>query len=479
MNPFHRSQVTDELLSAYIDGDVTAEEKKLVERAVQSDANVAWRLESLQQTVNLLRTLPEMPLPRSFVLTEADVAPVKPSVPPVVSAARRTARPRMIEPAEGGFWRSFKEFLQGGSPALRNMAAAGLAVWVMLFGVTVLNPSRIVVPTSTQVEALASLESPADQEASAAVREVAVAHAESDNSTQANNEGQEENQVENTVAPSEAPQALADLAAADVAASNEIAQPAPENSARVAKSAPAAGETLDSANSEAETQTQPAPAPQALRLDGSANSSSGMGEDPLAQAMSDGGESGGMGGGEMSAAAVESASSTVITSGEANPTFADTTTVATEQPAAGAIQPYAVEAQPIPETQGAIADAPTQESVAAETVSQEQPTAENSTAPDQAIAEEEAVVEEQATAEPVTNQNAVTAAPTVEVALANPVSSSSEKVQSQQVQPQVAEAVPMPLFDPIRIQIAQVTVALVTAVLALFWLASQRGKNSK
>ncbi len=37
----------------------------------------------------------------------------------------------------------------------------------------------------------------------------------------------------------------------------------------------------------------------------------------------------------------------------------------------------------------------------------------------------------------------------------------------------------MPLLDPIRMQIAQVTVALVTALLALFWLASQRGKKRR
>ena len=104
MNPFQRPQVTDELLSAYIDGDVTAEEKNLVERAVKADANLAWRLESLQQTVNLLRSLPAVSLPRSFVLTEADVAPVKSTLPPLVSAERRTNRQRVVEPERSGFW---------------------------------------------------------------------------------------------------------------------------------------------------------------------------------------------------------------------------------------------------------------------------------------------------------------------------------------------------------------------------------------
>ena len=44
-------QVTNELLSAYIDEAVTEEERRLVEHAVAEDADVAWRLESLRATV--------------------------------------------------------------------------------------------------------------------------------------------------------------------------------------------------------------------------------------------------------------------------------------------------------------------------------------------------------------------------------------------------------------------------------------------
>ena len=56
------------LLSAYLDGEVTAEERALVE--AQLRLSPAWReeLDGLRWTVSLLRELPEAPLPRSFEL---------------------------------------------------------------------------------------------------------------------------------------------------------------------------------------------------------------------------------------------------------------------------------------------------------------------------------------------------------------------------------------------------------------------------
>ncbi|MCD6290613.1 MAG: zf-HC2 domain-containing protein, partial [Anaerolineae bacterium] len=66
-------RITDELLSAYLDGEVTLEERRAVENAVEQDPDVAFRLHSLQHTVSLLSSLPRAPLPRSFMLSEADV----------------------------------------------------------------------------------------------------------------------------------------------------------------------------------------------------------------------------------------------------------------------------------------------------------------------------------------------------------------------------------------------------------------------
>ncbi|NOZ30138.1 MAG: hypothetical protein GXP39_19075 [Chloroflexi bacterium] len=70
-----RVRVTDELLSAYIDGEVTPEEREAVEEAVARDPDVAFRLQTLQHTVSLLSNLPRASLPRAFTLSEADVAP--------------------------------------------------------------------------------------------------------------------------------------------------------------------------------------------------------------------------------------------------------------------------------------------------------------------------------------------------------------------------------------------------------------------
>ena len=67
--------ISDELLSAYLDGEVTPEERTLVERSIASNSDVAWRLGALRQTVAIVGQLPRVPLPRSFTLREADVRP--------------------------------------------------------------------------------------------------------------------------------------------------------------------------------------------------------------------------------------------------------------------------------------------------------------------------------------------------------------------------------------------------------------------
>jgi hypothetical protein len=67
--------ISDEMLSAYLDGEVTPQERLQIERAAAQDADTAWRLASLQQTVALVKALPRVSLPRSFTLSEADVAP--------------------------------------------------------------------------------------------------------------------------------------------------------------------------------------------------------------------------------------------------------------------------------------------------------------------------------------------------------------------------------------------------------------------
>ncbi|MEZ4675627.1 MAG: hypothetical protein R2932_15460 [Caldilineaceae bacterium] len=51
-------QVTEELLSAYLDNMVSAEERTLVERAIADDPQIAQQLVQLRHTVQLLQSLP-------------------------------------------------------------------------------------------------------------------------------------------------------------------------------------------------------------------------------------------------------------------------------------------------------------------------------------------------------------------------------------------------------------------------------------
>jgi hypothetical protein len=135
-NSSHFSQVSDELLSAYLDQAVTAEEKALVEAAITADAEVAWRLETLRQTVTLLKTLPLVALPRSFVLTQAQLVD---TTEMELSAVRPPSPQRAVQPrpqprasAWQTFWQNWRNFWQMGNPMLRNAAAASFTLLLVL-----------------------------------------------------------------------------------------------------------------------------------------------------------------------------------------------------------------------------------------------------------------------------------------------------------------------------------------------------------
>jgi hypothetical protein len=70
-----------ELLSAYIDGEVTAAERGLVEAHLASCDVCGRDLATLRQTVALLRQLPQVAAPRPFTLRESDVRPLRPTRP--------------------------------------------------------------------------------------------------------------------------------------------------------------------------------------------------------------------------------------------------------------------------------------------------------------------------------------------------------------------------------------------------------------
>jgi len=64
-------QRIEEMLSAYIDGELSASEVELVERHLKECATCARNLETLRATVELVRQLPRVPAPRSFTITPA------------------------------------------------------------------------------------------------------------------------------------------------------------------------------------------------------------------------------------------------------------------------------------------------------------------------------------------------------------------------------------------------------------------------
>lgn len=62
-----------DLLSPYLDDEVTETERVLVEEAISTSAELRQELEQLRQTINLVTALPQIPAPRPFTLSEADV----------------------------------------------------------------------------------------------------------------------------------------------------------------------------------------------------------------------------------------------------------------------------------------------------------------------------------------------------------------------------------------------------------------------
>ncbi|PQO33734.1 hypothetical protein [Blastopirellula marina] len=59
-------QLNDELLSAFLDGEVTAEERQQIEVLLATSPEWQKRYRQMVEAVNLVRTLPEEPMPRDF-----------------------------------------------------------------------------------------------------------------------------------------------------------------------------------------------------------------------------------------------------------------------------------------------------------------------------------------------------------------------------------------------------------------------------
>ena len=70
----------EELLSAYLDGQVSEQTRQELEARFASDPRAAHDLGRLRQVKLLLSELPREPLPRAFTLSEAQVGSRRPSI---------------------------------------------------------------------------------------------------------------------------------------------------------------------------------------------------------------------------------------------------------------------------------------------------------------------------------------------------------------------------------------------------------------
>src|SRR5512135_1837049 len=104
----------DALLSAYLDGQLSASERARLEAQLAADADLRAELSALRCTVGLLRQLPAAPMPRNFLL------PVSPQ-----AQQRPVARSRLAFAAP---------WLTAAAAAVATMLAVVLAGQILLSG---------------------------------------------------------------------------------------------------------------------------------------------------------------------------------------------------------------------------------------------------------------------------------------------------------------------------------------------------------
>lgn len=131
-------QITEELLSAYLDNEVTDEERSMIETAIATDPTVAWQVNSLRETIQLLQALPPLMLPRSFTM-EATVTAIQNKEPVVatksmaVAARNRTPVAQSAPDQQNHWWQWLQQIWQGGNLYLRNATAVAFAILIVLF----------------------------------------------------------------------------------------------------------------------------------------------------------------------------------------------------------------------------------------------------------------------------------------------------------------------------------------------------------
>jgi hypothetical protein len=84
----------DELLSAYLDGELGERECQRLEARLAQDATLRAELSALRQTVSLMQELPQVAAPRNFILSESMVRRRQPAAGPEPRARSRRAQSR-------------------------------------------------------------------------------------------------------------------------------------------------------------------------------------------------------------------------------------------------------------------------------------------------------------------------------------------------------------------------------------------------
>lgn len=228
-----------DLLSPYLDDEVTEEERTLVEGAIAASVELRQELETLRQTVSLVASLPQMPAPRPFTLSEAAVkgaapAPGRRFIFPIWAKSWATLAATLIcVVAVGGFLL----FRFGASNFSTSQPAAEIAL-----------QSAAQEATEAEVETFAESE---------AAQEAAQAEPAQEEATAEEAAGQVQ-ALE--AAPAEEP-AAEEAPPAPLVAEQEAAEADEEISeAPAEESAPAEGETARSAAAQEDATTALAPA---------------------------------------------------------------------------------------------------------------------------------------------------------------------------------------------------------------------------
>ena len=237
--------ISDELLSAYLDNAVTAEERALVEDAVAHNPDVAWRLSSLRYTVALLRQLPELHVPRTFTLQESQVAAWGEHGEAAIYDSAASGLGRRSEPVRTSWWTRVRVFWQAGNPVWRNAAAVCATVLVVLLvGGEMLTPVTVS-PTNMARQTTADTVAVQESEPATAVEAPGENAAANQAEPSAKAAPAEESPAEESLAeelPAEEPRAEALAAGATADDAPPLAQAAAEQAPVVEESVPPADE---------------------------------------------------------------------------------------------------------------------------------------------------------------------------------------------------------------------------------------------